>query len=311
MRNQDIIRKADLALSDIASAGKLSTTQANRFIRKVIDQPTILNVCRVVPMPAPTHKINKIGIGSRMMKPATESTALSSGNRTKPTLEAVNLTSKELIAEVRIPYAVLEDNIEGGNAFAALQQGAGGLHSTIIDLMAERAALDLEELAILGDTGSGDAYLAVTNGWLALMSTNSVDAGGASFDKAVTKAGLKAMPTRYLRNRTAMRHFVSVNNETEMRDTYANRQTGLGDAQVQGNLPLFSFGSQVNGVALMPATKGIFTDPLNLIFGIQRDVTMEYDKDITTRQFIIVLTCRVDVQIEEEPATVKYTNIAA
>jgi hypothetical protein len=311
MKNKDIIAKADLALSDIASAGKLSTTQANRFIRKVIDQPTILNVCRVVPMPSPTHKINKIGIGSRMLKAATENTALSSGNRTAPSFEAVSLTSKELIAEVRIPYAVLEDNIEGGNAFAALQQGAGGLHNTLVDLMAERAALDLEELGILGDTGSGDAYLAVTNGWLALMSTNSVDAGGVAFDKSITKAGLKAMPTKYLRNRTLMRHFVSVNNETEMRDSYANRQTAMGDTQVQGNLPLFSFGSLVNGVALMPATKGIFTDPLNLIMGIQRDVTMEYDKDITTRQFIIVLTCRVDFQIEEETATVKYTNIAA
>lgn len=309
MTNKEIIEKADLALSDIASAGKLNPTQTNRFIRKLIDQPTILNVCRVVPMPAPSYKINKIGIGSRMLKAATENTALSSGNRTKPSFEAVTLTSKEVIAEVRIPYAVLEDNIEGGNAFAALQQGAGGLHSTMIDLMAERAALDLEELAILGDVGSGDTYLALNDGFLVQITTNVVDAGSATFSKEITKAGLKAMPTKYLRDRVKMRHFVSVNNETEMRDTYGNRQTAMGDAQVQGNLPLYSFGSQVNGVALMPASKGIFTDPMNLIMGIQRDVTMEYDKDITTRQFIIVLTARVDFKIEEETACVRYASI--
>lgn len=309
MTNKEIIEKADLALSDIASAGKLNPTQTNRFIRKLIDQPTILNVCRVVPMPAPSYKINKIGIGSRMLKAATENTALSSGNRTKPSFEAVTLTSKEVIAEVRIPYAVLEDNIEGGNAFAALQQGAGGLHSTMIDLMAERAALDLEELAILGDTGSGDTYLALNDGFLVQITTNVVDAANATFSKEITKAGLKAMPTKYLRDRVKMRHFVSVNNETEMRDTYGNRMTAMGDAQVQGNLPLYSFGSQVNGVALMPASKGIFTDPMNLIMGIQRDVTMEYDKDITTRQFIIVLTARVDFKIEEETACVRYASI--
>lgn len=52
----------------------------------------------------------------------------------------------------------------------------------------------------------------------------------------------------------------------------------------------------------------MYTDPLNLIFGIQRQMSMEFDKG-HRRVYIIVLTCRVDFQIEETEAIVEYTNI--
>jgi hypothetical protein len=40
-------------------------------------------------------------------------------------------------------------------------------------------------------------------------------------------------------------------------------------------------------------------------------VSMEYDKDITARVYIIVLTARIDFQVEESDAIVEYENIAA
>ena len=64
-------------------------------------------------------------------------------------------------------------------------------------------------------------------------------------------------------------------------------------------------------VALMPESNGLYSDPLNLIFGIQRQVSMEFDKDITARVYIIVLTARVAFQIEESQAIVAYENIAS
>lgn len=308
MLNQELIRKADLALADLASGGALNPEQNDRFIRTLIDQPTILSQVRTVAMNAPERTINKIGFGSRILRAATSATALNQSQRSKPDLGKITLTTKEAIAEVRIPYDVIEDNIERGNVAAGPQSGAGGLHQTLVDLIAERAALDLEELAILGDTASGDAYLALQNGYLKLATANVVAAGG-SFTKDVVKAGIKAMPDKYLRNRAAMKHFISIDNETEVRDQYANRIGGLGDSQLQGNLPLYMFGSKIEGAALMPAANGLFTNPDNLIFGIQRNVMIEYDKDITERVFIIVLTCRVAFAIEEVNAVVKYTGI--
>ena len=128
----------------------------------------------------------------------------------------MTLETKEVIAEVHIPYDVIEDNIERGNIHTPLQTGAGGIHQTIVDLIAERAALDLEELGIQGDTANGtDAYLALQDGFLKLATANVVNVDGV-FDKAAVKQALKTMPTRYLRNRSAMDHFVSVDNETEV-----------------------------------------------------------------------------------------------
>jgi hypothetical protein len=309
MTNQEVIQKADLALSDLATAGKLNPEQTDRFIRTLIDQPTLLASIRTVAMGAPQMNINKIGFGSRILRPAVSATALPDADRSKPDLGKVQLETKEVIAEVWIPYDVIEDNIEKGNVNVPLQTGAGGLHQTIVDLIAERAALDLEELAIRGDTANlTDTYLALQNGYLKLATANAVNVGGA-FDKAAVKQALKTMPTRYLRNRPSLIHYVSVDNETEIRDQYGSRMTALGDQQVQGTLPVYIYGSKVDAVALMPGDVGLFTDPMNLIFGIQRNIMIEYTKDIRARVFIIVLTARVDFQIEEVNAVVKYTGI--
>lgn len=309
--NEKLIKKADIALSDLSSnGGLLNPEQTNQFIRVLMESPTIFNSARIVTMTSPQKKINKIGFGSRILKPAVSATALSASDRSKPTTSQVELNTKEVIAEINIPYDVLEDNIEGGNVMAPMGASAGGLMDTIIQMIAERAALDLEELALLGDTTSVDPYLALIDGFLKLANVHTVNNSSATISKSTFKAGLKAMPPKYLRNRAAMAHYVSVNNETEYRDTLANRATVLGDANVTGANDLYSFGSKVTGVPLMPNDKGLFTNPLNLIFGMQRRINLEYDKDIRSRQFIIVLTARVDVAIEETDAIVKYYGIS-
>ena len=116
------------------------------------------------------------------------------------------------------------------------------------------------------------------------------------------------MPTRYLRNRSAMSHFVSVDNETEIRDQVRRTSDRTGRRSGSGSPPVYIYG-EGDPVALMPGTSGLFTDPMNLIFGIQRNIMIEYTKDIRARVFIIVLTCRVDFAIEEANAVVKYTGI--
>ena len=330
--NSSLLRKADIAIADLqTNGGELSPEQGAAFIRKLIKQPTLIRVCRVVEMIAPIRKINKIGFGTRILRKATSGVALNAnaanglatglGGRSKPTTEQIELTTAEQIAEVRIPYDVMEDNIE--RATVATNElpntGPAGLRQTIIDLIAERAALDMEELAILADTAyvnaadsDDQAYLSQFDGWLKKGATlgNVSDVGGASISKSVFKQGLKSMPSQYQRNKVALNHFVSVNNETEYRDTLADRGTALGDQMTQGTSPTFAYGSPVVPVALMPENLGLYTDPLNLIFGIQRQVSLEFDKDITARVYIIVLTARIAFQVEETSALVEYENIA-
>lgn len=309
--NVSLLSKADLALSDLASNGGLLTpSQTDTFIRVLIDSPTIFNSCRVVPMPTYQHKISKIGFGSRILRAGVSGTALDAADRVKPSTSQIVLNSKEVIAEVHIPYDVMEDNIEGGSIAAPMGGSGGGLQDTIVAMIAERAALDLEELFILGDTATiGDSYLALTDGVLKRCTAHVVDVNNVAVSKAMFKAAKKAMPDKYLRDVGSLRHLISVDNDTEYRDSIAGRATPLGDATLQGNNQIFAFGTPIAPVPLMPNTKGLFTNPLNLIAGIQRKINIEFDKDIRARNYIIVLTARVDFQVEEIDAAVKYINI--
>lgn len=308
--NQSLIKKADLALADLAAnGGLLLPEQTDTFIQTLMDSPTLLNRARVVTMNGPQKKINKIGFGSRILRKAVSATPLADAERAKPDLGQITLNTKEVIAEIHLPYDVLEDNIEGGNIGSAMGTSAGGLQDTLVALLGSRAALDLEELAINGDTASVDDYLALTDGFLKRATAHTVDAQGATLSKDVFKAAIKAMPDKYLRVRSDLDFFVSVDNETEYRDTVANRVTGLGDAALVTANALAAFGSPIAAAPLMPNTKGLYTNPNNLVFGIQRRVNVEYDKDIRARKFIVVLTARIDFQIEEPDAMVKIINI--
>lgn len=319
--NSKIIQKADFTLADLASGGLLNPEQAATFIRKMRTTPTILNQMRTVVMSSPQRNINKIGFGDRILMPATSGVALDpdtspTNRRSKPSTEQVVLTTKELIAEVRLPYDVIEDNIERGNINANNPNGpstepvSGGFKDTIIQLMAERAAIDLEELFIRGDTGSGDAYLALLDGALASATSNVSDAAGAPISRAIFKNGIKTLPDEYKGMLQSLKHFISMDNFTEYHDTRANRETAGGDLiNEQTTNNLWALGTRVEGAAVMPAANGVFTNPQNMIWGIQRQMSMEVDKIITERVFVIVLTMRVDFKYEEEEAVVKYINI--
>lgn len=315
LSNQELAKRADLVLADLnANGGLLDAEQANTFIDIVMEQPTILRQVRQVRMNAPERKINKIGFASRILKAAPQGTTpyqaddatndryLLAADRSKPTTSQIQLNTKEVIAEIRLPYEVLEDNIEGQS-----------FESHIMRLIAERAAIDFEEFALFADTGSGDPFLALQDGYLKRMTSHVVNNASAGVSPDMFQAGLLAMPQRYLRNLAAMKHVVSVANTIKYRGKVAQRATGYGDSMLTQGGPIFAHGVPVEAAPMLAAqgtgNQGIFTTPQNLIFGIQRQLQVETDKDIRSREIIIVLTARVALQIEDEDATVKYTNI--
>lgn len=319
MNNRELLRKADIALSDLSGNGGLLTAeQGNAFIRKLILQPTMMAVIRVVEMNAPQRNINKIQFGSRILRAGVSATALSSGDRSAPTTSQVTLNTDEVIAEVRLPYDVIEDNIERGNigmnsdgTGGAGQPASGGFVDTIQTLMVEAASRDLEELAIQGDESSTDNFLALEDGYIADITANGnvVNALGATVARSLFKSGLQSLPPQYHRDRASLRHFLSVDNEIEYRDTLAARATGLGDNTITGFNPVFGFGVPVQPVHLMPNDHGIMTNPLNLVMGIQRQITLEYDKLISERVYKLVLSARVALVVEEAEAAVVYNNV--
>jgi HK97 family phage major capsid protein len=296
-----IIEKADLAVSQmISDGGYLNPEQSDSFYRKLIDQPTLISQVRTVPMGQPKMNIDKIGFGSRILRAAPASgTSLKADERARPTFDQVQLDAEEVIAEVHVPYDALEDSIEKEN-----------LQDTIMDLIAQRASLDLEELLIKGDTTSNDPYLALFNGALALAG-NTVDGSAyTAIDKTVFKTALQNMPTQYLRNLNTMQFMMSYNNVFEYRDQLADRATGKGDDFYLNRPTVYAFGVPIAPAALMEDTDMLFTFPKNLIFGVQRDIMIETDKDIRSRVLIIVLTMRIALEIEEAEAAVRVSDLA-
>lgn len=309
--SEKLSQKADMALADLTSnGGLLNPEQNDTFIRQLMDQPTMLRAVRTVPMNAPVMKINKINFGTRIMHPATQAGGMEDtgvndrwllkAQRSAIQTEQVTLTTKEVIAEVRIPYEVLEDNIE-----------QGALADTILAMIAERAAVDFEELLIQGDTTSGDAFLAMQDGILKLSTLNIVDATGQTAHINTFNNLKKALPTRFRRNLNTMNYFASMDFESDYRVQLAGRQTPGGDAWTTQGGPLPVMGVGLNGVALMPLGTILFANPQNFIFGIQRSVRIEQDRDIRSREVIIVLTARIAIGVEEKRAIAKAINVGA
>lgn len=296
-----IIEKADLAVSQMVSdGGYLNPEQSDTFYRKLIDEPTLISRVRTVQMNSPKMNIDSIGFGSRILRAAPASgTALDAADRVRPAFGQIQLDTEEVIAEVHIPYDALEDSIERGN-----------LENTIMQMLTGRVSLDLEELLINGDTTSADSYLALFDGALALAGHTVDGSALTAINKDVFKSALQEMPTQFLRNLNAMSFMMSWHNTFEYRDALADRATGAGDDFYLNRPTVYAFGVPIVPAALMPNDEVLFTYPQNLIFGIQRDIMIETDKDIRARNLIVVLTMRIAIEAEESDAIVKVDSIS-
>lgn len=309
--NQTYLEKADISISDLTnSGGLLVPQQAKEFYEIVIEESVVLGMATTIPMAAPTYEISKMGFTSRVLRRAVEATALSLADRSKPELGRVQLISKELVGEARIPYGVVEDNIANGT-----------FNDYAMRLIAKAISRDIEDLVINGDTSSTDPYYVTLDGILKQPVTNVVSAGGARLTKGLMKLAVQSLPSRFLRSQKKLAFLTSKNATIDYVDSLANRQTPMGDTRVVEAAVAEYMGYSVVPVPLFPenlpfnaqnnTTSMLFVDPENIHFGLQRDIRIETDRDISAREFIIVATVRADVRYRHEPATVKVTNILA
>ncbi len=317
-----LAKKADLVIGDFATnGGLLNAAQGDRFLHVLLKQPTMLPRVRVVQMTSSEVEINKIGFAGRIMRAAVENTGLDVGERSEPVTSKLTLVAKEAIAEVRIPYQVMEDAIEQAAVNFGADAPSGVFVQTIMDLIAERSALDIEDAMLNGDTArtsqpgetaAEHLFMAQHDGWLKLaLSSNTVDFANAKINRSILKKALQVLPGQYLRNRAAMAIFVSNAQEIEYQDSLAGRETPMGDAKHNENATARVAAVPVVPVPMMPDTSGIFCDPKNLIFGIRRDVSMEFEKMISERQWKVVVTVRMCPRIEWLDGVVGLENIGA
>ena len=238
--NEELIQKAVITTDALAASGKLNPAQSDKFIDYVIDETVLKDNARVVKFRNESLDIDKIGIGKRVAFPKAE--AQDPGLRRGVNTSKVTLTPKEIIVPFEIGDNFKEISIEGDQ-----------VEDHIIRMMATQLANDLEELYILGDLlgaailegdfkdgGSTteyikDTYLALQDGWSRLAdAANVVDAQGANIGLSIFGKMLRAMPTKFRRNKNMLRWFMSPDLWQLYLEKLATRATALGDAASSG-----------------------------------------------------------------------------
>jgi HK97 family phage major capsid protein len=315
MKMRELLAKADMALADLATGGLMLPEQANNFIRIMVQDTAFLDDVRLINMSRPKMTVNKLDLASRALRVANQglissptengTRALTRADRVKVTTSKVELDTYEVIAEVNLPYEVLEDNIEGGAIDNTRFQ------QTVLDKLAERIRIDVEDVLLNGDTLSGDPWLVARDGVLKMSTSNIVNNGGAALDAVTFNEMIQTLPDKFKRVMNRYRFYVAHNKRLQYMMQVAQRQTGLGDAVLVGGdgVNFAPFGVPLIGAASMPAAQGLFMDPSNILFGVQRNMRMEFDRDTRERVLIIVFTMRFDFKLEQEDMVVKAINI--
>lgn len=297
------LEKADGVLADLTAAGsELLPEQAAKFIRLMIKKAKIAKVSNVPTMKRAKQDISTIRFANRIMRPATEAAALQASQRVTPDMTLAQLSVKEIIAETRFSYTVVEDNIERKSYM-----------NTVMQTFAAAAARDVDELVINGDTGSADLYLALLDGIIASATTNTftkTPKGRLVHSDFVQM--LRAMPEEFREDEQQLKFFTSVGAVDDYRESRQARATAEGDKQLESNNTLRPLQIELIPVPLFPKTLGAGTDetrlilyhPKNVNIGFYRGITIETDRDIKARQHIIVLSMRLDFVYTHEPAVV-------
>jgi hypothetical protein len=307
--------------------GLLNPEQSARFLDYMFDATVIGKVARTVRMKADTTEIDRIGVGEKLMKLATEGDDTSSN--AKVDFSKISLTTKKLRLDWELSTESLEDNIEGPD-----------LEDHIARLMATQAGNDIEDVVLNGNTAlSSDALYKSFNGVVkkAKASGHVVDAAGANISRAVFNSALKALPRKYKQRRQDLRFLAgsnliqdylystsqniqNVNPQDIASSIIRGDQPGLGGPA--GFVAPFAFGIPIVEVPLLKeAEDGDYsgasgdhgdvhlTFPNNVVIGIKRDVTLY--RFFWPRKDSIEYTMytRVGVQIEQADAWVVVKNV--
>lgn len=322
--------------------GVLEQEKADRFIDYMWDATVLGSQVRTVRMRGDEQEIDRIGIGERLMRAATE--AVDDGINVGVAFSRINMTTKKLRLDWELSTESLEDNVEGD-----------ALEDHIARLMSAQAGQDLEDVAINGDTRiTRDPLLKVFNGWrrIARHSGQVIDANNFKALKAdgtpvafptihrgVFNAALKAMPRKYMQRRNGMKFFTGASimqdylySLTTTQDVITERvgqgivssggAIATGDAGFAVNVS--SFGIPVQEVPLLSETQegdyaGVvagsdhgelwLTFPQNMLWGVKREIQVyrEFKPKKDTVEF--TMYCRVGAEIENKAAFVVVKNI--
>jgi hypothetical protein len=312
------ISKATITSASLGSYG-LSFEESGAFLDYVIDESVVLKNIRTVKMKNQRQPIDKIGLGSTVMVKSV--VGVDPGDTTSVTTSQVMLQSQDCMAVINIGDDTLQDNIEGDEFVQHL-----------LGMVSRAAANEIEAASILGDstlavTGimnmwDGFYKLAKANGAHVIEGMADTDRYWAGANGAKMTKLLKALPTKYRRDKAMMRNLIHPDLYLDYTDTLTGISSVPGFAAITGGADVPIRGVQhlqAPGISESMAftysstnyTNGTFvmlTNPQNLIVGIHQDITLEPFREPVKRQTRWAMVLRQDVKIENADAIAIYDH---
>lgn len=316
--SEDLIQKVITAqgMSIATGGGALKRQDADRFIDYMLDVAVLLPRVRTERMTADVMELDKIGIGRRVLRGATE--AVDDGINVGVAFSKISLTSSKFRADWELSRESLEDGIEGDD-----------LEDRIARMMTRQIGQDMEDLAINGDKSSSDPLLHHLDGF-ALRGReegNVVAANaGEGIGRNLLSRMIKAMPRKYMARRQNLQFFAGSDLVQNWSDTLgsvaaerlADPRPLQGEQGFQGQVG-YSMpghgGIRLNDLPLLEDTDAgaeiWLTDPQNLVWGIRRNI--EVFSEFATKKDTIEYTVftRVAANVEEKKAFVVATGVDA
>ncbi len=301
--NRTLIEKAQMSIAQLTvDGGYLEAEQAKKFIQVAIKKSKILKECRTISMKAPKRKLETFLFGSRVLHVGTSGQALAEAKRSRPDLGMDELNTHLFKAEVRLPYEVLEDNIE-----------RDGLKSTIFQKLPEACGRDMGQFALMSVVGSADEDLAQFNGFMAQATTNTINVASAAISQDVWKNMLRDMSSEFKEDPEVLRFYCSTNTELLYRDLQAQKATESGQKFHDENRPMHYGGVKIVPLSMIAETgnltQALLVHPKNMVVGIQRKIMIESAKEISEGVVVLVASVRFDAKYEYEPAVIRAYDI--
>lgn len=287
----------------LTGGGKLTPEQADKFLMTLQDETPFLQKIQYYKMNAPQRYIELLGIGKRLIRKATEDTAPT--NQDKPTHSRRELKTVETILPIDISYSYLEDNIEGDKA-----------EDVLIGAFTKQFGNDTIDLGFNGDEASTDTtyadFFKINDGWLKIArgETNVKTVDPSAYDNSakgkmpsdLMKAMLAKMPEKYKTDKIVF--VCSPNFKDEYVDEISKRSTALGDKALTEGGEVKYKGRTLMSVPCLGDGDVMLTDPLNLAYGVQREISIEWERVPRKRRIEYTITARTDYEFADIEAMV-------
>lgn len=330
MSNNDLLQKVITTSHLGGETGRdalLAPDQQERFIDYIFDATVLMPQVRTIRMNSDTIEVNKIGVGKRLLRGATE--AVDDGQNVGIAWNKVSLTSVKLRLDWELSTESLEDGLEGRE-----------LEDHVARLISNQVAQDLEDVAINGDTRlTADPLLKMMDGWARRGEAGAhvIDFGGNTVDRSLFNRAIKAMPRTYRQRRGNLRFFTGAGviqdylyslqlQSSDFITSEAYAQQGINSAVTAEGPAGFTigkaFGIPVQEVPMLDETQAgsysgasgdhgdvWLTFPKNLLWAVKRDIVIYRQFAQKKDALEYTLYCRVATNVENVDAFVVVKNV--